>query len=77
MQDIKFAIGLATAADGRSAFYGTPFVGRTAGLNENALWMRWDRAMVVDTYTDVVEELEAIRGGVAMAADKVVNVLNI
>ncbi len=66
MDDVKFTTGLTTAADARVAFRGTPFVERTALLNQNALWMRWDRNMVVDTYSDVAEELMAIRNRVAM-----------
>ncbi|MFC3325110.1 hypothetical protein [Mesorhizobium cantuariense] len=66
MDDIKFTTGLSTVADARVAFRGTPFVERTAPLNQNALWMRWDRNMVVDSYSDMVEELAAIRTRVAM-----------
>ncbi|KQW61083.1 MULTISPECIES: hypothetical protein [Ensifer] len=64
--DIKFTTGLTTAQGVRVAFRGTPFVERTAPLNQNALWMRWDRNMVVDAYSDMVEELSAIRTAVAM-----------
>ena len=49
MNDIKFISGLSKVADARVAFRGTPFVERTAPLNQNALWMRWDRNMVVDS----------------------------
>ncbi|GAA2864554.1 aminomethyltransferase [Aminobacter niigataensis] len=66
MDDVKFITGLSAAADARVAFRGTPFVERTAPLNQNALWMRWDRNMVVDAYSDMVEELAAIRNRVAM-----------
>jgi aminomethyltransferase len=66
MDDIKFTTGLTTAQGVRVAFRGTPFVERTAPLNQNALWMRWDRNMVVDAYSDMVEELSAIRTAVAM-----------
>ncbi|RUX29695.1 aminomethyl transferase family protein [Mesorhizobium sp. M7A.F.Ca.US.011.01.1.1] len=66
MDGIKFTTGLSTVADSRVAFRGTPFVERTAPLNQNALWMRWDRNMVVDSYSDMVEELAAIRTRVAM-----------
>src|SRR5882757_650113 len=59
MNDIKFTTGLSAVADARVAFRGTPFVERTAPLNQNALWMRWDRNMVVDSYSDMVEELSA------------------
>src|SRR5262249_41581599 len=47
-------------------FPGTPFAPRTAAINGNALWMLWDRMMVVDVYGDVREELRAIREAVAM-----------
>jgi aminomethyltransferase len=47
-------------------FPGTPFAQRTAPLNGNALWMHWDRMLVVDSYTDPYEELRAIRERVAM-----------
>ncbi|AAK65826.1 aminomethyltransferase family protein [Sinorhizobium meliloti] len=66
MDDIKFTTGLTTAQGARVAFRGTPFVERTAPLNQNALWMRWDRNMVVDAYSDMVAELSAIRTAVAM-----------
>ncbi|RUY31389.1 aminomethyl transferase family protein, partial [Mesorhizobium sp. M7A.F.Ca.CA.001.13.2.1] len=66
MNDIKFTSGLSVVADAHVAFRGTPFVERTAPLNQNALWMRWDRNMVVDCYSDMVEELAAIRNRVAM-----------
>ena len=66
MDDIKFTTGLSAVADARVAFRGTPFVERTAPLNQNALWMRWDSNMVVDCYSDMVEELSAIRTRVAM-----------
>ncbi|OCP19614.1 MULTISPECIES: aminomethyltransferase family protein [unclassified Ensifer] len=66
MDDIKFTTGLTAAQGARVAFRGTPFVERTAPLNQNALWMRWDRNMVVDAYSDMVEELAAIRTAVAM-----------
>ncbi|MBL0374562.1 aminomethyltransferase family protein [Rhizobium sp. KVB221] len=66
MNDIKFTSGLSAVAGARVAFRGTPFVERTAPLNQNALWMRWDRNMVVDAYSDMVEELAAIRTRVAM-----------
>lgn len=45
---------------------GTPFAPRTADLNSNALWMRWDGKMVVDVYSDVSQELRAIREAAAM-----------
>jgi aminomethyltransferase len=45
---------------------GTPFAPRTASINGNALWMLWDRMMVVDVYADAREELRAIREAVAM-----------
>lgn len=66
MSDIKFIPCLSVPADARRTFRGTPFVERTASLNQNALWMRWDRNMVVDSYSDMVAELSAIRGRVAM-----------
>lgn len=66
MDDIKFTTGLTAAQGARAAFRGTPFVERTAPLNQNALWMRWDRNMVVDAYSDMVAELSAIRTAVAM-----------
>ncbi len=66
MDDIKFTTGLTEAHGARVAFRGTPFVERTAPLNQNALWMRWDRNMVVDAYSDMVAELSAIRTAVAM-----------
>ena len=66
MNDMKFTTGLSDVARAHVAFRGTPFVERTAPLNQNALWMRWDRNMVVDAYSDMVEELAAIRNRVAM-----------
>ncbi len=45
---------------------GTPFAPRTAAINGNALWMLWDRMMVVDVYADAREELRAIREAAAM-----------
>ncbi|MQW13085.1 aminomethyl transferase family protein [Sinorhizobium meliloti] len=66
MDDVKFITGLTAAEGAASTFRGTPFVERTAPLNHNALWMRWDRNMVVDAYSDMTDELAAIRTAVAM-----------
>jgi aminomethyltransferase len=66
MQDVSFYPGISSLESGRPVFLGTPFLETTAQLNQNGLWMRWGDYMVVDSYSDTVEELRAIRERVAM-----------
>ncbi|MCG7522541.1 aminomethyltransferase family protein [Ruegeria sp. Ofav3-42] len=66
IQNVKFETGLNRTESGRPAFFGSPFVEATAPLNGNALWMRWGEYMVVDTYSNMADEVKAIRERVAM-----------
>lgn len=67
MHDTKFQSGISYLDGSRPIFLGTPFLECTAPLNANALWMRWGNYMVVDTYSNLADELKAIRERVAMA----------
>ena len=66
MENTVFEDGLSFTKQGRPIFKGTPFLEHTAKLNENALWLRWGNYMVVDTYSNQEDELNAIRTNVAM-----------
>ena len=66
MTSIKFETGISYNEKREPIFKGTPFLECTSPLNENALWMRWGNYMVVDTYSDLEIELNAIRNNVAM-----------
>lgn len=50
----------------RLAWPGTPFAQRTVALNHNALWMLWDRMMITDVFSDLEQEMRAIRTSVAI-----------
>ena len=66
MENTVFEDGLSFTKQGRPIFKGTPFLEHTAKLNENALWLRWGNYMVVDTFSNQEDELNAIRTNVAM-----------
>lgn len=62
--------GRASASAGNGwnpvSWQGTPFAARTASLNQNALWMLWDRMMITDLFSSLETELNAVRTSVAV-----------
>lgn len=45
---------------------GTPFAARTQELNQNQMWMLWGGKMISDVFSDLDQELAAVRQRVAM-----------